>query len=69
MNNETMINKDDVFTVSAKLENCIQLLNLTLGQAQELETASPENKKLVAAMTGVKDYLSSIDSDLERLVS
>lgn len=59
--------KDQVFAVSAKLQNCIELFDLTIGAAQSLEGSSDQATKLVAAMTGIKDYLTNIDADLERL--
>jgi hypothetical protein len=59
--------KDQVFAVSAKLQNCIELFDLTIGTAQSLEGSSDQATKLVAAITGIKDYLTNIDADLERL--
>jgi hypothetical protein len=61
------VEKDELFAVSAKLQNCLELFNLAIDKAKCIEPESPEAGQLVAAMCGIKDYMTSIDDELESL--
>jgi hypothetical protein len=67
MNNEMTVEKDELFAVSAKMQNCLELFNLAIMRAKDIEAESPEAGQLLAAMCGIKDYMTSIDKEVESL--